>query len=64
MPRSAGAVMAAQQRGDADGARALDDELRLLHQHDHGLGDVVLGHHDHVVEPRAHEAEGQLARAA
>jgi hypothetical protein len=58
-----GRGLPAQQRGHADCARALDDELGLLHEHDHRLGHVVLGDDDHVVEPAAHEAEGQLAGA-
>ena len=45
--------LAAQQRGHADRAGALDHELGALEQQDHGVGDVVLGHDDDVVDASA-----------
>ena len=59
-----GARLAAQQRRHADGARALDDELGLLHEQHHRLGDVVLGDHDHVVEPALRRGRGSARPGA
>ncbi len=56
-----GVRRAGQERGDPDGARSLDDELGLLHQHHHRLGDVVLGDDDDVVDPLRDEAKRELA---
>ena len=39
-----------QQRGQADGASALDDQLCALHQQDDGLGDRLVLDGDHVVD--------------
>ena len=39
-----GLDLAAEQRGDADRARALDDELAALEQQRHRLGGLVLPH--------------------
>ena len=55
-PLAARRAPARQQRGDADRARALDDELGALHQQHHRLGGLVLLHDDDVVEPAAASA--------
>ena len=54
--------VAAEQRGDADRARALDHELAALHQQHHRLGGLVLAHRDDVVDPLREQLHGQLAR--
>ena len=41
-----------EQRGDADGARALDDELAALEEQRDRLRDLVVGHVHEVVEQR------------
>ena len=51
---------ALEQRGNADGARALDHELRALEQHHHRLGDGVLAHGGDAVEPTPRQLERQL----
>jgi hypothetical protein len=52
---------AGQERGDADRARALDDELRALEQADHRVGDVVLRDRDELVDPFGDERERERA---
>ena len=61
-PDAAGAHLPAEQRGDADRAGALDDELGALHQHDHRLGGLVLADHHDVVGPAVEQPQRQLAR--
>ena len=55
-PRGAGSPARASQRRDADRARALDDELRALHQQHHRLGGVLLADDDDVVDPALRRA--------
>ena len=52
---------AGEQGGDADGARALDDQLRAFQQPHHGLGDVVFIDDVHLVDPALHERQRQGA---
>ena len=55
------ADLAREQRGDADRAGTLDDELRPLEQQHDRLADLLVGHVDHVVEQRVEDAHRQLA---
>ena len=55
--------LAGEERRCARRARALDQQLRPLdEQHDRGR-DLLVGDRDDVVEPRAEDRRGQLARA-
>ena len=60
VPARRGAHLAAEQRGDADRAGALDDELAALHQHDHRLGGLVLAD-DHDVVGVARRAAASVS---
>ena len=51
-----------QQRGDADRAGTLDEELGPFHQQHHRVGDLVLLDDDDVVEPSLDQWSGDLAR--
>ena len=44
-----------EERGDADGAGALDEQLRPLEQQRDRLADLVVGHVDEVVEQPAED---------
>ncbi len=55
--------LARQERGDTDRARPLDDQLRLLEQQHHRLGDLVLGDRLHRVDVALDDRHGQPARA-
>ena len=63
VPFGAQRDLPAEQRGDADRAGALDDELAALHQQHHRLGGLVLAHDRHVVDPLVEQQPRQLARA-
>ena len=59
--RPAASDLAREKRRDADGARALDDELRPLEEEHDGLADLLVGHRDDVVEHAVEDACRQLA---
>ena len=61
-PATSGDV-AAEQRGDADRARALDHELLALQEQRDGLDDLLVGDRHHLVHVPLDEREGQLAGA-
>jgi hypothetical protein len=63
VPLAAGRDLAAEQRGDADGAGTLDHELAALHQHDHRRGGLVLADDHDVVDPAAEQLQGEVAGA-
>ena len=53
-----------EQRGDADRAGALDEQLRALEQERDRVADLVVVDDDEVVEQPAEDLHRQLARAA
>ena len=59
-PLSARIDAAAEQCRDADGARALDQQLGPLEQHHDGVHDLVLGHVDDVVDESLDDREGDV----
>jgi hypothetical protein len=54
----------ASRARDPDRAGRLDHQLAALDEHDHGPGDVLLGHRDHVVDLGRDVGEAQVAGPA